>query len=484
MNKKTSQNYNILLLVPIIMICTLVSIFIIDNKRIPYKYVWIWLLPVSFMVFSILFNRLYLLLGKSITITLLISLMFFKNVVTPCIMALGDGAFLSKVNVRPHMLYAIGLEIYEEFAIFLLMNIMYKKSKNALKNTSLKPLELEKTKIKMFNRITIIMLCIVLACIILFPQLSSFFILGISGDTAKNISIAQSRLAMRSSVPTIIYYSYVQLATILRWILPISVIYNLYISKSFNEKFKIITSLIVICFSVIWTTETIATSVFIAVALTLLISRIYIKQKKKILFISLGAIGVVAILALLLKSFGSGGIQSASYGRIASTLQAYFSGLENIAIANMIPNTISINEAIGDIFRFIPYVMHFFKDFTTSNMQFNFIYFESPDMVTQIIPMISQGARYFSFFFAPVFTIIFGWTAFHWEIKAMNRNTLFDYTLCVIGCVCFSMAIVMYSASLGLQLYLNQIVPIQFTFWFIHKFVTDKNYSENLLKQV
>lgn len=478
MSKKISKNQHILLFVSIVAVCSFIFVSIVGNTHKPGKYTWICLLPLSFMILSILCNRIYLLFGKSITVTLLISLMFFKNVMMPFIMAIGDGTFLSQIDTSSKMPYAIALGIYEELAVFFIINIMYKKIKNALAGSYIKPLKFETIKIKSFFKITTIILLVVLACLLCFPQLKSYFSLGVPGNVEQKIALARLRIAMSSSVPSLIYYSYIFLANILRWMLPISIIYKLYLSDFFGEHIKIVASLFVICISAIITTETIATSIFLAIALTLLLSRIYVKQRKTILFLSLGSIGIVGILALLLKSFGSGGIQSAGYGQISSILQAYFSGLENIAVADMIPEPVSLNELFGDVFRFIPYIMHFFKGFTTSTEQFNRIFFQDTDTVTQIIPMISQGARYFSFLFAPIFTIMFCWIAIRWEIKATSRSTLFDYTLCVIACVCFSMAIVMYSASLGLQLYLNEIAPLQFIIWFIHRLAIGKNYRQ------
>ena len=61
MDRKIVKNGNVLLLVPIMAICTFIVIYIAGNKHIPAKYTWIWLLPVSFMACSVLFNRVYLL---------------------------------------------------------------------------------------------------------------------------------------------------------------------------------------------------------------------------------------------------------------------------------------------------------------------------------------------------------------------------------------------------------------------------------------
>ena len=409
--------------------------------------------------------------------------MFFKNVIMPFIMALGDGTFPACVNTHTRMLYAIGLDIYEELAVFFTLNIKYRRLKKVLSASNSKPLTFHKSKIQIFSRITIVIFFMVFACILCYPQLLSYFNVGISGDTAKIIALTRSRISMHESVPKIVYYSYIFFVNILRLVLPITIIYKLYLSAALKDNLKIIISLTVVCFSAILTTETIATSIFIAIALTLLISRIYIKQRKKILFTSLGAIGIAGIFALFLKSFGSGGLQSAGYGQISSMFQAYFSGLENIAVASMIPRPFSLNELLGDIFRFVPYIMYFFKGFITSNTNFNYIYFGNPDTATQIIPMISQGARYFSVFFAPVFTLIFCGLAVHWEIKDSNKGTLFDYTLCVIGCICFSMSVVMYSASLGLQLYLNYIAPIQFIIWIVRRITMSEDYSIKLLRK-
>ena len=124
---------------------------------------------------------------------------------------------------------------------------------------------------------------------------------------------------------------------------------------------------------------------------------------------------------------------------------------------------------MGDILKFIPYMMYFFKELPSSNIVFNQTYWGSTDITTQIIPMISQGARHFTVILAPIYTAIVTNIAIKWETKATNKNELLDYAVCAIGCVCFSMAVAMYNASLCIQLYLNYVFPIQLMVWFIKK---------------
>jgi len=159
----------------------------------------------------------------------------------------------------------------------------------------------------------------------------------------------------------------------------------------------------------------------------------------------------------------------------AQLLQAYFSGPENVAVALAIDSPFGLNEAIGNIFKFIPYIMYFFKEFISSNSLFNYTFWGRSGIESQIIPMISQGARCFSVVLAPLFIVIISNIAISSEIKAYQKNTLFDFTIFTIMGICFSIATFMYSASLCIQLFFNYIFPIMIFAWISNKISIGSN---------
>lgn len=432
------------------------------------KYTWLILLPLSFGFISILFNGVYRLMGKSITVSLLVALMFLKNVIIPIFMALGDGYFAAHVDTASKMFPAVLLEIYEELVVFMILNWRLKRLGKSISSAYMEVLEVRKDKVKAFSLITFIVLLIAVGCFALYPQLVSYISVGVLGDTDKTIQQVQLQTLMKETVPILFYYTYTFAVNVLRWIVPAMVMFRLYLSRK-REMIKILLSFLVIGLSVIMMTDTVAVSVYIALAFSLLMCKMYPMQRRRILTFSVLAVGIAGTVLLFIKTFGSGEFKNTDIGEIAYMLQAYFSGPENVAVALKINTSLSFSEIVGDIVKFIPYLMYFFKALPSSNIVFNQTYWGSTDITTQIIPMISQGARHFTVILAPIYTVIITNIALKWEIKATNKNELLDYTVCAIGCVCFSMAVAMYNASLCIQLYLNYVFPIQFMVWFIKK---------------
>ena len=254
-------------------------------------------------------------------------------------------------------------------------------------------------------------------------------------------------------------------AELLRWMIPIIVSLKLYLSKLKNW-FKVILSMgIAVCVA-LFVSDTVATSLFIVIANFFLTYRLYKGNGSSLVVISSIGVVIVAVLALFVKSFGSG-LETADISNITGTLQAYFAGPDNVAIAAMINEPVTISQILGDTFGFIPFVMYFFQNLPNTRELFNFAFWGKTGIETQIIPMISQGARYFTPIFAPVFTIFIVRLALVWEKRAYEKHELVNCIILIIASVCFAMSVGMYSASLVLQLFFNYVFPLIFLYHFI-----------------
>lgn len=448
-----------------ILISILVTIVIVLFGSVE-KYTWLFLLPLSFCLISCIFHRIYELIGISITASLLIVLMFLKNVITPLFMSFGDGYFAAVVDTSKTMFPAILLEIYEEIAVFTILYLKMSKLKRYISQSFSDLLYVRRDKIKYFKLSVLLLVAIAGVCLLRYPQLASYITVSMSGN--KNIILLQARAKslMVETTPSLVYYTYTLTVNILRWIVPAFVMFRLYISER-REVTKIVWSFLAIGVSAVMMTDTVAVSIYIAVSYAFLLCRMYPARRKKILLFSIITVGVCGALLLLIKTFGAG--VDAAIGEIAFMLQAYFSGPENVAVALAVDTPVSLLEVTGDIFKFIPYLTYYFRDLPSSNVLFNQTYWGRSDIATQIIPMISQGARHFTFVLAPVYTVLISTIAVNWEIKATRKGALLDYTVCAVACVCLSMSVALYSASLCLQLYLNYVLPLQIILWIVRR---------------
>lgn len=461
----TYKNRTTAILMTIILLCT-VEIIIIETHAVS-KYSYLFLLPLSFMFFSMLFLNEINLIGHSVSATIFVSLLVVKNLVTPLFMALGDGSFNSGIETEQYMLSAILLQIYEELVIFILLKIYYKRLRYT--NSNDKKIHVDIRHIRTFTIFTSLILVIVVLILARYPQLLAYVSLGISGNKEQSIQDAILKQQMRNSVPSLFYYTYTYFVNLLRWSIPIAVIFREYINTKHSEFRKVIVSFIVIILSTLLTIDTVAVSLFIFIALSLVLMRLYNNSQNVIRNILISSVVVVGVFSLALKSFGSDSLSAVSFSDLARLFQAYFSGPENVAVALAIDKNVSLNELIGSVFRFVPYIMYYFRNFTSTNAIFNLTYWGRSGIETQIIPVISQGARYFSGLFAPIFTIIIGRITIRQEIATRVKNNIFSYTTRMVWCVCFSLALFMYSASLCIQLFLNYVFPITIFSWLSQK---------------
>lgn len=450
----------------LIEILTCISIIVILLRDNIEKYKNLVLLPISFFILSLMFSKIYKLIGKSITFTNLIALMFIKNVVTPTMMSLGNGFFLSQTEIIDKMFSAIILEIYEEIVIFGILYFRYNRMKKYIKLSEKINYSISKEKRKYIGVIGIVIILIILIILYFYPLLKIYNTTVIYGEVEDIVKYNQLQTLAKVTTPKFFYYLYMLCIDIIRWLGPLILICYCYTSK-YKVYIKVLISFLIIIPSVILVTDTIAISIFIALSYSMVIVRLYPKYQQKIFLILSVIIGGLSSIFFILKNFNS--LIGINFDKIAFIFQAYFSGPENVAIGLKISTNLTLKEIIGDIFKFIPYVSYFFKDFPSSNGIFNYIYFGNSQVATQIIPMISQGERYFGIILAPIFTLVIINYIILNEIKGIKKRKILECIVSIITGVCLSMGSIMYNASLCLLLYLKYIFPIQIIIKIIQK---------------
>lgn len=222
----------------IVILLGFISTIIVGTCDTP-KYSLLFLLPSSFVVCSFVFINELDLFGKSIAATLLIALLFIKNIITPIFMALGNGAFNSSVDVTPYMPMAIFLEIFEEITVFLTLKLYRKKLIVTAQNENTN-IEFNRYNIRVFGIFTAIITLLVIAILIRYPQLVYYVTIGVTGDKDKSIQEAIIKSNLKNGVPSMIYYSYTYFVNLLRWTIPIFVVFKEYVNNKHSEFKKII----------------------------------------------------------------------------------------------------------------------------------------------------------------------------------------------------------------------------------------------------
>lgn len=433
----------------------LADIFVIISYASP-KYEMIWLLPYAFCVFSIVFSQAYRLLGKSVVASLLWGVMFLKNIITPFFIALGKGSYFVIADTTEYIIYAYFLEIYELLIVFWCINKASQSFLSITKNQN--NMVIDKRVVNFIFKSTFCIILLFVVVVILYPQLLSFYAFEIL--ISENDKIAQSQIShqIRASTPVLPFYLFNFLFNWLRWLLPLSILLKIYIANTIRGFLAVTLSLIIILFSVVnLSTDERADSIYILIPFSLILVKMYPTYKKGLYTLLGGVFSLVGIMGLILKSYGDN-MNSIDFQDIANLLQAYFSGPDNVAVGLMLPFP-TLEILFGDIFKHIPYVMYFFKDLDNSMIQFNYFFFNKPNITTQIIPMISQGQRYFTFIGAPIFTYILCCLAFKFEKKAHSMKSFLYYCMDMILCSFLPFAIVMYCISQCIAIYISAFLP-------------------------
>lgn len=441
-----------------------ISIIVINAQE---KYEMIWVLPFSFILCCSLFYGSLKCLGKSIVGSILFAMMFLKCQIIPFLIALGKGHYFACVDTSNYLPYAYCLCIYEMVVVFWVIHKTYLKNSPYI-NQSL-CIKMRKREANFIFMIMLVVLILFLVVVVLCPQMLLFYDFGLS--TSEEETIYRNTLSMniQDSVPKVYFYSFKILFDWLRWLFPLAIIFKIYVSKHIRGLFAILFSIIIILFSAVLGTDYRAASIFILLSLFILLTRLYPSYKKRIYTTCLVMFLMIGIGGLIIKSFGASNVGDAGTQDLANVLQSYFSGPDNVAIGLMMQGYPSLEVFIGDIFKWTPYVNHFFKDFDSSMIQFNYTFFKEPDITTQILPMISQGERYFSAIGAPIFTYIVSMTAFYTEKKLLKANTVISYTIYIMLAVSLPFTVAMYCFSQLLNIYLGTFFPTIMVLYFCNR---------------
>lgn len=258
---------------------------------------------------------------------------------------------------------------------------------------------------------------------------------------------------MKETIPSITYWTIIYLIDILQILLPI-VFINIIKKMRIYEGFKFILSISIILIVVLICTPETARSIIIAFSLCFILIKLY-PNKKRFL--------ITSIIVLLFPSiiFGLFIKSGSSYFRndISNILNAYFSGVSNIATSFLIPNRPSLLLLFNDMIHSVPFVNAFFRETTTSTVLYNNLFYNSAGRYDQIIPMISQSMCYFGFLLAPIISYFSVKISLLVENKYNCDNDIYKIYFKMIIILYFAIAPVVYNFSIIFSVFFKIIIP-------------------------
>lgn len=406
-------------------------------KNINLKYIYIF--PLAFSIGLLIFHKMLINYFKSIVFTVVISEYFFKLVIIPIFLVIGNNySLLRNVEVYKNMNFGILLTSYEWFCISFFLYILSKKKVSII----------TEEKIKLNSKIKIIVFLLLTIVIII-----AFFnseVLGFSFsifdfDNTRHLKIRK----MQENVSKINYIIYIYCFEYLKYLLPVYVLGSL--EKTKSKILKILIVILDIILILILSGSTLAETIIVLIVFVILVVNIYFFKYKKIIYTSIfSVIGILSILLLGIKSITIMQINNLTiFDYMSAILQGYFSGPINVATALSIKKEINgIILMLIDFVKGIIILNPFFKDFSSSIELFNQTFYNSTRIKDQIIPMIGQLYLYFGFLLSPCLLFFIIKLSIFFENQSKNSADLFSKFMFIYLSVFLSMSIIMYNLSI------------------------------------
>ena len=214
-------------------------------------------------------------------------------------------------------------------------------------------------------------------------------------------------------------------------------------------------SIIIIGINLLITDDTLAQSIYFALIYFSILMEMYPKKRRKIFMLL--CISVLSIFVLGMVAINSNNNKNFSY-KLANTMQVYFSGIYNNAMAFELQRE-NIPELItGDFLTSLPLIKKFYIELNTSNKVFCLSLGDVYN--SQILPTLGQSRLYFGNFLSPILSIIFAALTAFYEKKIQRKDNYFKefiYYIVVIKCACVP---VLYNYSIFLSGLFNLIIPM------------------------
>ena len=375
----------------ICMLCIIVSVIVAMDVNAPEKFEYVYMLPLSFAVFSLLFYNLFANAYRNIIVAIILAGYFVKNVIAILVLSMGQYASIINVNNRQNIDNAILLMILETFVVFFVLNMNYKKM--IIKDKALQPRFVEKltatSKLLVFFAIIVLIIMWQYTPTIADNYVSIF---------EENVAVLSTRImnesVERGTFERIVLQLFLFAFEIVRVVF--SVIALGWIKKKIkNKNAAIILSLIFISVQFLFITSELLRTVLISFMLLWVMTILYTDRKKFILGIIFAVIGVgCCILAVgkMTDMASKTNVGESVTNELSALLQAYFPGVTNLAGVFSMGNYDKTEAIISDFYTMIPFRNTLFA--YDAGLSTDKVYIQCNNAGGQIIPFVGEMYQY------------------------------------------------------------------------------------------
>ena len=221
-------------------------------------------------------------------------------------------------------------------------------------------------------------------------------------------------------------------------------------------------------------TATFAESIISSLVIILSIGKSNKSLQRKMMKISL--IFVVGIIVFYFYSRFQvtntrGNVSSAYAGNsimenMASLINAYFTGIDNVAASFNLPRENRIEYFLASMQVTIPFNTTLFgKAGETLPVLFNKMNLQ----IGQISSTVGNGYFYLGPLFSPIFSFTFSYLAIKFNSLALNASLYWHYVVYMLAAILFSLGLGMYNEVITIQYFFNWVVPLLIVVRYLNK---------------
>lgn len=430
-----------------------VSIFLLYDKSQPSEYKYLFLLPMCFAILNIVFCDLYCAEGN-LGIYAIIFLEFFRLVLIPLFLGLGD-YYSAMINTRSRYLSsATFLMIYEAICVFVTIGLTYRK------DTYIASQNIQKLRSNALNKIILLLLFFLIAVTIFFPQstttFKSIFDFGAADFTTWAGTSVSSKYET-GTINRIVGTLFTLVFSWIRYLFPIAVI--IWCRKHITNRFiAICISLIPIVLQMMFITATIMDGILCGFILLVVLGKVYPKQRNFLFGMSILAFFLVIGFYFISRYL----VRFSSYGNlwrfISENAVAYVGGIDNVAATFNLPNEGKWSTFFFNIYGAIPFNSTLFglKGDKLAAV-FNVV---NGRVDGQIPPTIGVGRYYYGSILAPLESIIFTRLACKYGRRASVENNIWKYSVYLLIAIMMAMEFTTYNAAIVLNYITTLLLPL------------------------
>ena len=244
---------------------------------------------------------------------------------------------------------------------------------------------------------------------------------------------------------------------IVRYVLPVVLIYLNYCKRGVSKKGVFISSIYILIPFVILGGDNLSPFIASLIALIIILKLYGEKGKKTIaVYITIGAIVLTSVvvgkLAALTGWRGSTGITN-----LAQLLNSYFPGFDNVSIALNMNGNNRLVTLFYDIYSGIPFTGSIFG---LQGETLNDIFVDIANTGGQIVPWGCNIGYYSSYILSPIITGLFICFILKKEIRSNSTNNFWKYYLNMLFSLYSAFSIIIYSFQIYIRFIWNIIIPI------------------------